>query len=299
MHQAGHHPRLRHHTGVTATSKQVSAHWGSAAGPAVSAQHRVHCKRSRTAAANSSSRREAVLYDYHDQLIPYEQVRLVLWHQSYLVAARGNTQGAAATAMLDPFEFFLDNPPLHAADVAAACHSSMIVSTITPADVCMHRDCADLMHAHSTAQAWQWQKDRLAQMCNQAATIPAAVPGHAATQASSLPPHPTVSIPAPAHSAGQAAQAGIAAAAAAAAVEGAAAHPAGLDTRDTLFLLQHPPVYTLGAGSTPEHLRFDPSRPPLPLHRTERGGEVTYHGPGQVRGSGLEVQALTTVTSAP
>lgn len=54
------------------------------------------------------------------------------------------------------------------------------------------------------------------------------------------------------------------------------------DTRDTLLLLQHPPVYTLGAGSTEAHLRFDPAAPPHPLFRTERGGEVTYHGPGQV-----------------
>jgi hypothetical protein len=46
-------------------------------------------------------------------------------------------------------------------------------------------------------------------------------------------------------------------------------------------LPQHPPVYTLGAGSSEEHLRFDPADPPHPLHRTERGGEVTYHGPGQ------------------
>lgn len=52
--------------------------------------------------------------------------------------------------------------------------------------------------------------------------------------------------------------------------------------RDALILLQHPPVYTLGAGATRDHLRFDPESPPLPLHRVERGGEVTYHGPGQL-----------------
>ena len=51
---------------------------------------------------------------------------------------------------------------------------------------------------------------------------------------------------------------------------------------DTLLLLQHPSVYTLGAGSTTAHLHFDPESPPHPLHRTERGGEVTYHGPGQL-----------------
>ncbi|KAK9845768.1 hypothetical protein WJX81_001903 [Elliptochloris bilobata] len=49
-----------------------------------------------------------------------------------------------------------------------------------------------------------------------------------------------------------------------------------------LLLLQHAPVYTLGAGSSLEHLSFDADAPPLPLHRTERGGEVTYHGPGQL-----------------
>jgi lipoate-protein ligase B len=46
--------------------------------------------------------------------------------------------------------------------------------------------------------------------------------------------------------------------------------------------LQHPPVYTLGAGSSEDHLKFDLQQPPHPLYRTERGGEVTYHGPGQV-----------------
>lgn len=57
----------------------------------------------------------------------------------------------------------------------------------------------------------------------------------------------------------------------------------GSDTvsRDRAILLQHPPVYTLGTGSTPEHLRFDAASSPLPLFRTERGGEVTYHGPGR------------------
>lgn len=49
-----------------------------------------------------------------------------------------------------------------------------------------------------------------------------------------------------------------------------------------LLLLQHQPVYTLGSGSSLQHLGFDPEDPPHPLHRTERGGEVTYHGPGQL-----------------
>jgi lipoate-protein ligase B len=52
---------------------------------------------------------------------------------------------------------------------------------------------------------------------------------------------------------------------------------------DSVLILQHPPVYTLGTGSTPEHLLFDPAASQIPLYRTERGGEVTYHGPGQVR----------------
>lgn len=60
--------------------------------------------------------------------------------------------------------------------------------------------------------------------------------------------------------------------------------------------LQHPPVYTLGAGSSEEHVKFDVQHPPHPLYRTERGGEVTYHGPGQVRGTfGL----LATLDSSP
>ena len=48
------------------------------------------------------------------------------------------------------------------------------------------------------------------------------------------------------------------------------------------LLVRHPPVYTLGAGSSLANLKFDVADPPFPIHRTERGGEVTYHGPGQL-----------------
>ena len=49
-------------------------------------------------------------------------------------------------------------------------------------------------------------------------------------------------------------------------------------------MLQHPAVYTLGAGSSREHLKPEALSSGIPLFRTERGGEVTYHGPGQVCG---------------
>ena len=49
-----------------------------------------------------------------------------------------------------------------------------------------------------------------------------------------------------------------------------------------IVILQHEPVYTLGEGSTVENLKFDMDAPPFPLYRIERGGEVTYHGPGQL-----------------
>ena len=51
---------------------------------------------------------------------------------------------------------------------------------------------------------------------------------------------------------------------------------------DTVLLLEHDPCYTLGRGASAAHLRFDPQAPPLPLHRIDRGGEVTHHGPGQL-----------------
>lgn len=53
---------------------------------------------------------------------------------------------------------------------------------------------------------------------------------------------------------------------------------------DVLILLEHFPVYTLGQGSSLEHLKFDPTVSPYPLYRIERGGEVTFHCPGQLVG---------------
>ncbi|XP_010479162.1 PREDICTED: putative lipoyltransferase-like protein, chloroplastic [Camelina sativa] len=51
---------------------------------------------------------------------------------------------------------------------------------------------------------------------------------------------------------------------------------------DTVILLQHPPVYTMGTGSSEDYLNFDVKDAPFDIYRTERGGEVTYHGPGQL-----------------
>ena len=51
------------------------------------------------------------------------------------------------------------------------------------------------------------------------------------------------------------------------------------DTADELWLVEHTPVYTLGQASKPEHL-LNPGK--IPVIQTDRGGQVTYHGPGQV-----------------
>jgi lipoyl(octanoyl) transferase len=56
------------------------------------------------------------------------------------------------------------------------------------------------------------------------------------------------------------------------------------DRSDVLILVEHPPVYTLGTGSSLEFLKFDPAQSEYELHRVERGGEVTYHCPGQIVG---------------
>ena len=50
-------------------------------------------------------------------------------------------------------------------------------------------------------------------------------------------------------------------------------------TPDEIWLVEHEPVYTLGQASKPEHL-LNPGK--IPVVQTDRGGQVTYHGPGQV-----------------
>jgi lipoyl(octanoyl) transferase len=51
------------------------------------------------------------------------------------------------------------------------------------------------------------------------------------------------------------------------------------ETEDQLWLCEHPPVYTQGLAGKPEHI-FNPEN--IPVVQTNRGGQVTYHGPGQV-----------------
>jgi lipoyl(octanoyl) transferase len=64
-----------------------------------------------------------------------------------------------------------------------------------------------------------------------------------------------------------------------------AAARAADEVSDTLLLLEHPAVLTLGRQSDPAHVRATPAELEargIELIRTERGGEVTYHGPGQL-----------------
>jgi lipoyl(octanoyl) transferase len=53
----------------------------------------------------------------------------------------------------------------------------------------------------------------------------------------------------------------------------------GEDTPDELWLCEHPPVFTQGLSGKPEHLLRDIG---VPVVQIDRGGQITYHGPGQV-----------------
>lgn len=53
----------------------------------------------------------------------------------------------------------------------------------------------------------------------------------------------------------------------------------GRDTADEVWLVQHPPVFTQGQSGKPEHVLLPGN---IPIVQVDRGGQVTYHGPGQL-----------------
>lgn len=52
------------------------------------------------------------------------------------------------------------------------------------------------------------------------------------------------------------------------------------DTRDEIWLTEHPPIYTVGLAGRAEH--YPRIANGIPVVKTDRGGQITYHGPGQV-----------------
>ncbi len=72
------------------------------------------------------------------------------------------------------------------------------------------------------------------------------------------------------------------------------------NTVDELWFVEHPPVFTLGVGGREQHL-LDPHD--IPVIRSNRGGQVTYHGPGQIvsytlfdiRRKGIGIRALVSL----
>ena len=57
------------------------------------------------------------------------------------------------------------------------------------------------------------------------------------------------------------------------------AHQPASNEREELWICEHPPVFTLGLAGRPEHVLAPGD---IPVVATDRGGQVTYHGPGQV-----------------
>ncbi len=74
----------------------------------------------------------------------------------------------------------------------------------------------------------------------------------------------------------------------------------GTKTPDELWVLEHPPVYTVGIAGRAEHF---PRSGKVPVERVDRGGQITYHGPGQaivyalidLARRGLTVRAMVTL----
>jgi lipoyl(octanoyl) transferase len=75
----------------------------------------------------------------------------------------------------------------------------------------------------------------------------------------------------------------------------------GANTADEIWLTEHPPVYTVGVAGRPEHLPRVANG--VPVSKVDRGGQITYHGPGQVlayllidmRRRGLTVRPLVRI----
>ena len=73
----------------------------------------------------------------------------------------------------------------------------------------------------------------------------------------------------------------------------------GTDTPDEIWLLEHPPVFTLGMNASRDHVLAPGD---IPVVQIDRGGQVTYHGPGQLviyplvdlRRAGLGVRDIVT-----
>lgn len=74
-------------------------------------------------------------------------------------------------------------------------------------------------------------------------------------------------------------------------------------TRDQIWLLEHPAIYTLGQNADTRHL-LNPGD--IPVLKVDRGGQVTYHGPGQIimyplinlKARGIGVRQLVTLLEA-
>ena len=61
-----------------------------------------------------------------------------------------------------------------------------------------------------------------------------------------------------------------------------AAKLAGLPTKNTLIICEHPHTYTLGKSGDEKNLLFRPDAVGAAFHKVNRGGDITYHGPGQM-----------------